>query len=269
MARSASRQALAQEVGALGARLGVGDHAGHHPRSPSPGPRPGSDGSDAPPRRRCERGRRRRPARRAWRPRRPRARSRSEPPPGRPCRPGPPSPSRRRSRRAPPPPRGRRRAKRLLAVGARRPQVGDAHQAPAGAPAIARVHGLLLLRRELDLGAALVQLLHVHARLVAVVDRGDHHAGPAGVEQGHAARLAAGHLAVGVVADQRGVGDASRRCAAPRRSFARRAGGGLLQPVAELDEAPPGAWRRGPPGQLRPSRARSAGPRAGAAAAAS
>src|SRR3954451_12896093 len=64
-----------------------------------------------------------------------------------------------------------------------------------------RVHRFLLLRRELDLRLALVQLLHVQAGLVAVDDRRHDTPGAAGVEQRQRARLVPRQLVVGVVAD--------------------------------------------------------------------
>ena len=81
----------------------------------------------------------------------------------------------------------------------------------------------LLLRRELELGLALVHLLHVHARLVAVEDRRHHHAAAARVEQRHDARLAAR-----TSRRRRRSGPArcrprSRRCAARPPPSARRA----------------------------------------------
>src|SRR3954454_13607306 len=71
-----------------------------------------------------------------------------------------------------------------------------------------RVHGLLLLGRELDLGLALGDPLEVDARLVAMHDRGEDHAAAVAVEQGERARLLARELVVGVVADQAVMGDA-------------------------------------------------------------
>src|SRR4051794_11572154 len=71
------------------------------------------------------------------------------------------------------------------------------------------VHGLLLLRRELQRSLAVAQLLDVQTRLVAVHDRAEHDARLARVEQRHRARLVAGQLVVGVVADERAVGDAA------------------------------------------------------------
>src|SRR6201999_728974 len=70
-----------------------------------------------------------------------------------------------------------------------------------------RASRLLLLRRQLQLGHAVVQLLDVHAGLVAMDDRRDDDAGAAGVEQRHAARLVPPQPALGVVAGQRPGGE--------------------------------------------------------------
>src|SRR5919197_6484969 len=78
-----------------------------------------------------------------------------------------------------------------------------------GAAGHGGLDGLLLLGRELELRLARVHLLHVYARLVAVVDRRYDHPRAARVEQRERGRLATRHLAVGVVADQRRVGDAT------------------------------------------------------------
>src|SRR2546423_10055467 len=71
-----------------------------------------------------------------------------------------------------------------------------------------RVDRLALLRRELQLGLPVPDALDVHARLLAVEDRGDDHARALGVEQRVGARLLPRHLAVGVVTDERRVGEA-------------------------------------------------------------
>src|SRR3954471_9552635 len=52
-------------------------------------------------------------------------------------------------------------------------------------------HRFLLLGRELDLGLALVHLLDVEARLIAVDDRREHYPRAVRVEQGQRARLVA------------------------------------------------------------------------------
>ena len=71
-------------------------------------------------------------------------------------------------------------------------------------------HGLLLLGRELELAPPADDLLGVDAGLVAVVDAGEHDARLGVVEQRDRHRLAAGELVVGVVADERSVGDRAR-----------------------------------------------------------
>ena len=58
-------------------------------------------------------------------------------------------------------------------------------------------------------GVPVAHALHVQARLVAVQDRGQHHAGALLVEQRHRAGLAPAHLVVGVVADHRRAADAA------------------------------------------------------------
>src|ERR1700761_1525019 len=65
---------------------------------------------------------------------------------------------------------------------------------------------LVLLGRELEFGFALAHLLGVEAGLVTVVDRGEDQPRSVGIEQRDRGGLAARHLAVGVVADQRAVG---------------------------------------------------------------
>ena len=65
----------------------------------------------------------------------------------------------------------------------------------------------LLLGGELELSAALAHLLGVYPRLVAMVNRREHEPRPGRVEQRDRRRLATGHFAVRVIADQRVVGD--------------------------------------------------------------
>ena len=74
------------------------------------------------------------------------------------------------------------------------------------------------------------------AGLVAVVDRGQHQPGAIGVEQGDRGRLAARHLAVGVVADQRPVGHrpSIRRSARPSAGRAARRHPGRSRERLEL-----------------------------------
>ena len=85
--------------------------------------------------------------------------------------------------------------------------VPQAHRrAPAGQR---QAHRLGLLGRELQLAAPAVYLLCVDARLVAVVDAGEHDPRPFVVEQRDRHRLLAGELVVGVVAHQRAVRDRS------------------------------------------------------------
>jgi len=58
-----------------------------------------------------------------------------------------------------------------------------------------------------ELAAALANLLGVEPGLVAMVDRREHESRAVGVEQSDRRRLTSGHLAIGVVADQRSVRD--------------------------------------------------------------
>src|SRR4051812_30700181 len=72
-----------------------------------------------------------------------------------------------------------------------------------------RVDRFLLLGRQRYFGLALVQLLDVEARLIAVHDRRHHDARLVRIEQGERAGLVARQLVVGVVAHERAVGDAT------------------------------------------------------------
>ena len=125
------------------------------------------------------------------------------------------APLRRRCPRA----RGRRPA----------PAVSCAVSATAGAAPSGGADRLVLLGRELELRLAVAHALHVQAGLVAVQDRGHHDARAGVVEQRHRARLAAAHLAVGVVADHRGLAD---RCARARCSS-------LLEPLLRAARTSP------------------------------
>ena len=96
--------------------------------------------------------------------------------------------------------RGSRRASRVTRLTARCSASGTS-------PRERRAQRLLLLGRERHGAAPVDDLLGVEPRLVAVVDRGQHDPGAAVVEQRDRRRLAARHLVVGVVADDRPVGD--------------------------------------------------------------
>src|SRR6266567_570224 len=95
---------------------------------------------------------------------------------------------------------------------------------------------LELLRRELELRLTVAHPLDVYTGLLSVQDRGHDYARAAGVEQRERARLATRHLAVGVVADEAGVGE--RAVYSPlRRDYALiEAAEYLLDPVAQLNE---------------------------------
>ena len=131
-------------------------------------------------------------------------------------------------RRAARPPRGRASARveqRLVAEGPLGTEVADPHGAqrsPRLRPS-ARRSASSSSGESCELGGARGDLLGVQARLVAVVDRGQHDPGAVGVEQRDRQRLVARHLVVGVVADQRAVGDRAveARSARPRRASRR------------------------------------------------
>ena len=115
-------------------------------------------------------------------------------------------------------------------------QVADTHRQlsspsrPAGparrrrGPVQREPHRLALLGRELELRLAVADLLGVQPRGVAMVDRGEHDAGAGRVEQRDRGRLPPRHLAVGVVADQRAVGDGCHPDASRHGPCAGRAG---------------------------------------------
>src|SRR5215218_3063584 len=93
---------------------------------------------------------------------------------------------------------------------------GLARDAPGSSPASVERDGadlarereayrLRLLRGELELSLARVDLLAVQPRGLPVGDRGEHHAAVAGVEQGQRRGLVPRELAIGVVAHERAI----------------------------------------------------------------
>src|SRR3954452_24257466 len=84
----------------------------------------------------------------------------------------------------------------------------SAGAATRGASAAHRaLDGLLLLRRQRDGRLAAFELLHVDPRVVAALDGRDDHAGPRRVAPRARGRLVPARVLVGVVADDRRVGD--------------------------------------------------------------
>ena len=172
-----------------------------------------------------------------------------------------PSPSRRRSRTATSLERvagGDARSASSVNVPAGPRKATRIAAAPAtqcGASAERGVDRLQLLGRELELRLALAHLLDVHARLVAVEDRGDHHAGP--VSSSSATELDCRPTSRRRRRSGRASGRRrSRRCAAPRRPPARRGAPATPPPSRAGRRTPSRAARRG-----RPGRARSCPPR--------
>ncbi len=151
---------------------------------------------------------------------------------------------------------------RLLAEGALGPEVADARALAArGAlsPLTVRRHRLApgraqrephrlgLLGRELELAPSIVHLLAVHARLVAMMDARQHDPRARVVEQRDRHRLLSGELVVGVVANQRAVGDRAVQC---RLRAGQSARPGAPRHPPRTPAAPrtrPASQRRGPP----------------------